>query len=164
MNQAEFVAQIAKHKANRKKYAAILGIVGYAKLLALLLMAVLLYLLLTSRFRTDLIIINLMGVMAFSALLLYQEKVRDRIAHSSNMIKINRTHQEALSGMLEIVPGAETDLIHYDLTGVVLNYPAWIDMAPGLSEHMDREEPSRPPEPGDDQMFAKKGAARFLTM
>jgi len=96
--QDKFSSIIKEHEARLKKYNVVSNIVGYIKLLFVLLLGVSLYFLFTKSFPTMLIIISLIELVVLIGFWIYHSKIHNKIDYSSSIISINKRHLDRISG------------------------------------------------------------------
>ena len=121
MGRKEFEDRIEKHKASLKKYTAASIAAGYFKLALFLLISLTLSYMFFRKFVTAAIILCLVEGLAFVALLLYHDKINEKIKHSNKMIAINRNHLDALTVLMNDYSGVgswliENTLVYDDIT------------------------------------------------
>lgn len=173
MKQVEFTRQIEKHKAKLEKYSAISNLAGYAKLALFVFISVSLFLLFFKRFSIAAIVLCLLEGAAFVALLIYHDKLRERMLHSNEIIAINRKHLESLADMFDDFPATESDfLFHKYPSSSVTDFMELFkdtnmpdSIAQSFSDYVAAgAADSGGAEPEDPETLAKNSATRFLFM
>jgi len=96
--QHKFLSIIKEHETHLKKYNTLSNIVGYIKLLFVLLLSVLLCFLFTKSFPTILIAIGLIELVALTGFWIYHNKIHTKIDYSISIISINKRHLDRISG------------------------------------------------------------------
>ena len=176
MKDAGFIGQIEKHEARIKKYTTISRIATAIKILLILttssFFGLSVYKILSGNAVAKLIIACLMAGASLVALCLYQDKTREKIKHSKDMIKVIGKHSDRITNI-------ETDdsLLHQYFTNdesvkqqtVVTKMNRDTGFSNYYANTVLKDSPGgykRTPadEPVNDDVFAKSAAIKFLLM
>ena len=176
MSDIEFTGQIGKHEARIKKYTTVSHIATCIKILLILTTSMFfglsIYKILSGNAVAKLIIACLMAGASLVALCLYHDKIREKIKHSKDMIKVHKKHLARISSIESDAATLQpyiTDDESVKQQTVVTNMNRDTGFSNYYADTMLRVSPgghkNKPPEePANDELFAKATAIKFLLM
>ena len=98
MNKKVFFDRIKHHESHLKKDTSISEITGYAKLLAILILGIVVYLLFVRNFHTILVIGLIVVLLTNIVLWVFHYRVHQKIKYSNSIIAINKRHLDRIAG------------------------------------------------------------------